>query len=101
MIIYRKDVLQWHPAFYVDIQIEFQEESQAEILANGRTEVLANEKAEKLISGAVLEGKREGRLEGKMDSIKNLIESLKVTADQAMDLLKIPFGDREAYKKAL
>ena len=36
-----------------------------------------------------------------MDSIKNLIESLKVTADQAMDLLKIPFGDREAYKKAL
>ena len=23
----RKDVLQWHPAFYADLQIEFQEET--------------------------------------------------------------------------
>ena len=90
-------------------RVEALANERAEVLANERAEVLANEKAEilvkekteKLIEGAVLEGKREGRLEGKMDSIKNLIESLKVTADQAMDLLKIPFGDREAYKKAL
>ena len=68
-------------------------EIKAEILANERAEILANEKAEKLIAGAVLEVK--------LDSVKNLIESLKVTADQAMDLLKIPFDERGEYKKAL
>ena len=82
-------------------RVEALANERAEVLANEKAEILVKEKTEKLIAGAVLEGKREGRLEGKMDSIKNLIESLKVTADQAMDLLKIPFGDREAYKKAL
>ena len=82
-------------------RVEALANERAEVLANEKAEILVKEKTEKLIEGAVLEGKREGRLEGKMDSIKNLIESLKVTADQAMDLLKIPFGDREAYKKAL
>ena len=69
----------------------------AEKLANERIEKLMTEKAEKLVEGAV----RKGRLEGKIDSVKNLIESLKVTTDQAMDLLKIPSGEREKYKKAL
>ena len=78
-------------------RVEALANERAEVLANEKAEILVKEKTEKLIAGAVL----EGRLEGKIDSLKNLIESLKVTADQAMDLLKIPFDEREEYKKAL
>ena len=84
-----------------EIKAEILANERVKVLANERVEALANEKAEilvkekteKLIAGAVLEWK--------IDSVKNLIESLKVTADQAMDLLKIPFDERGEYKKAL
>ena len=72
-------------------------EEKAKKMAEKLAEKLANEKAEKLVEGAV----RKGQLEGKIDSVKNLIESLKVTVDQAMDLLKIPSNEREIYKKML
>lgn len=72
-------------------------EEKAKKMAEKLAEKLANEKAEKLVEGAV----RKGQLEGKIDSVKNLIESLKVTVDQAMDLLKIPSNERETYKKML
>lgn len=58
-----------------------------------KAEALANQKAEKLIKRAVYEGK--------IDFVKNLIESLKITADQAMDLLKIPSSERSIYRDAV
>ena len=68
-------------------------DEKAEALANQKAEVLANQKAEKLIKRAVYEGK--------INFVKNLIESLKITADQAMDLLKIPPSERSIYRDAV
>lgn len=81
----------------LDEKAEEKAKKMAEKMAEKLAEKLANEKAEKLVEGAV----RKGQLEGKIDSVKNLIESLKVTVDQAMDLLKIPSNERETYKKML
>ncbi|MCD8361998.1 MAG: hypothetical protein LUC98_03380 [Lachnospiraceae bacterium] len=48
------------------------------------------------------EGRAEGRAEGREDtileSIRNLMETLKLSADQAMEALKIPAGEREKYR---
>ena len=47
------------------------------------------------------EGKAEGRAEGKaetsLNDIRNVMEGFKVTAQQAMDVLKIPPAEREKY----
>ena len=51
------------------------------------------------------EGRREGHQEGvnqaRVENIKNLMESLKLTAKQAMDALKIPDSERERYMPLL
>ena len=51
------------------------------------------------------EGRKEGRKEGKemanLDSIKNLMETLEISAEKAMDSLKIPSEDREKYRAKL
>ena len=57
-------------------------------LAEGREEGLA-------------EGREEGKEEMGIASIKNLIETMKITADQAMDFLKITGDERERYSKML
>ncbi len=47
------------------------------------------------------EGRLEGRAEGidtsRLESIQNVMSGLKYTAQQAMDLLRIPADDRERY----
>ena len=47
------------------------------------------------------QGKAEGRAEGKaetsLNDIRNVMEGFKVTAQQAMDVLKIPPAEREKY----
>ena len=47
------------------------------------------------------EGRAEGRAEGKenamLASIRNLMDSMKWTAEQAMDALKLPVDDRAKY----
>ena len=57
------------------------------------------------IEEGIREGKKRGREEGKkktlLTSIKNLMDSLKITAEKAMDALKIKEEDREMYLKAL
>ena len=40
----------------------------------------------------------EGRVEGLITSIKNLMESLNIPIDKAMDVLKVPNDKREYYK---
>ncbi len=47
------------------------------------------------------EGIKEGKSEGIMESIRNLMSSLKFTAEQAMDALQIPGEDRETYLSML
>ena len=46
-------------------------------------------------------GKREGRNEGITFALKNLMDTMNLSADKAMDMLKIPALDRRKYKKAL
>ena len=55
------------------------------------------------------EGRQEGRLEGRnegidqtrVESIKNIMDTMKMTAQQAMDALKIPVTDRSKYMARL
>ncbi len=50
---------------------------------------------------AAQEGRTEGRIEAQMESIRRLISKLKISAEQAMDLLEIPQAERQLYKSAL
>ena len=43
----------------------------------------------------------EGREEARLTSIRNLMESMKIPAQQAMDLLKIPEAEQETYLSKL
>ena len=51
------------------------------------------------------EGREKGRLEGidqsRVESIKSIMETLKLTAQQAMDALKIPKGEQGKYMARL
>jgi len=46
-------------------------------------------------------GAARGKIEGKMDmllqNIQNLMESMKITAEEAMNLLKVPVEERAEY----
>ena len=50
---------------------------------------------EKVLEKEREEGRREGVNQARVENIKNLMESLKLTAKQAMDALKIPDSERE------
>ena len=43
----------------------------------------------------------EGRCEGKVEAIRNLMESMSLTAEQAMKALKIPAGEFGKYMTLL
>lgn len=47
------------------------------------------------------EGRAEGRTEGLLASIRNLMASMGWSAEQAMDALKVPSGDRPKYADLL
>jgi predicted transposase YdaD len=47
------------------------------------------------------EGRTEGIKEGTLASIKNLMETMKLSIQQAMDALKIPEADRAYYVNAI
>ena len=61
-------------------------------MCEGLRELMADSKAE---------GREEGREETTLTSVKNLMETLKLTAEQAMDALKIPDSDRKKYVSLL
>lgn len=44
---------------------------------------------------AVREIRDEGRIEGRTEDIRNIIKNLKMTAEEAMDVLEIKEEDRE------
>lgn len=43
------------------------------------------------------EGREEGREETMVENLKKIMNSFKVSADQAMDSLEIPAANREKY----
>ena len=47
------------------------------------------------------EGYAEGRLEGKIGNIRAIIESLSVSVDDAMKLLKTPETDRDIIRSLI
>ena len=49
----------------------------------------------------IKEARKEERREILVDSIRRLISKLKISAEQAMDLLEIPQAERQIYKSAL
>ena len=56
---------------------------------------------EKYIAEGRREGRSEGRCEGKAEAIRNLMESMSMTAEQAMKALKIPAGEFGKYMTLL
>ncbi|MCC8150212.1 MAG: hypothetical protein LIO96_01795 [Lachnospiraceae bacterium] len=44
------------------------------------------------------EGRAEGTRNATMDNIRNLMDSLKISLEQSMDILKIPAAEREEYQ---
>ena len=49
----------------------------------------------------IAKGMEIGRVEGLLSSIKNLMETLKLTAQQAMDALKVPKEEQAHYTEML
>ena len=47
------------------------------------------------------EMRTEKERETRLDDIRNLMETLKLSVEQAMDALRIPLGDRYMYKDKL
>lgn len=47
------------------------------------------------------EGRAEGRTEGRVSSIRDLMENIKCSMEQAMDMLGIAVESREAYRRML
>ena len=56
---------------------------------------------EKYIAEGRREGRSEGRREGKVEAIRNLMESMSLTAEQAMKALNIPAGEFGKYMTLL
>ena len=52
-------------------------------------------------SEGIRKGRSEGRREGKAEAIRNLMESMSMTAEQAMKALKIPAGEFGKYMTLL
>lgn len=53
---------------------------------------------EESIQRGIQKGIEKGIDQNRVESIKNIMDGLKYTAEQAMDLLKIPFTEREKYR---
>lgn len=49
----------------------------------------------------IKEGRKEGRIEAKVEDVRRLIAKLKVSAEQAMDLLEIPQTEGPLYRSVL
>ncbi|MBR3624163.1 MAG: Rpn family recombination-promoting nuclease/putative transposase [Selenomonadaceae bacterium] len=75
-----------------DVMKKYLEENAKEVFTMARLEWNFDE--------AKAAWKEEGMEEGILSSIRNLMESMKWTVDQAMDALKISYDDRGKYKAA-
>lgn len=71
-----------------------------DILNQGRAEGRAESLAEGLAEGRA-EGHTEGIVQATLSSIRNLMETMHLTVQQAMDALKIPASEQEKYASQL
>ncbi|MBQ7503548.1 hypothetical protein IJT93_12705 [bacterium] len=71
-------------SFFDDILIEHYDRIMAEAMAEGRAEGIA-------------QGRAEGKESERVRSIKNILQSLNMTVQQAMDALRIPPEEQEKY----
>ena len=69
-------------------------------IAEGRREGIRKGRSEGRREG-MRKGRSEGRREGKAEAIRNLMESMNMTAEQAMKALKIPAGEFGKYMTLL
>ena len=69
-------------------------------LAQGRSEGLVQGRSEGLAAG-LTRGKTEGRAEGLFTAVRNLMDSLGISAEEAMDMLRLPDEDREVCRHML
>ena len=69
-------------------------------IAEGRREGIRKGRSEGRREG-IRKGRSEGRREGKAEAIRNLMESMSMTAEQAMKALKIPAGEFGKYMTLL
>lgn len=49
----------------------------------------------------IIEGESRGRIQGELLALKNIMESMQLTLEQAMNALKIPMEEREELEKTL
>jgi hypothetical protein len=77
---------------YEEDKAKFRKEAREEGLAEGRTEGLAEGRTE---------GLAEGRKQERLSAIKSLMDTMKLTAQQAMDALKIPLSEQKNYQGML
>ena len=56
---------------------------------------------EKLVMAERDEGRAEGRLEEKIGAVRAIMESLSVSVDDAMKLLKTPESDKDVIRKII
>ena len=54
-----------------------------------------------LSKGILERGLEQGKRERAVEDIQNLMETLKLTMEQAMDAIKVPEVDRDMYKVLL
>ena len=57
--------------------------------------------SKQIYEAGINDGRAEGLAEGKAESIKNLMSTLNVSVDQAMDILKTPPEERQYFKDLL
>ncbi len=73
-------------------------------LAQGRSEGLVQGRSEGLVQGrreGLTRGKTEGRAEGLFTAVRTLMDSLGISAEEAMDMLRLPDEDREVCRHML
>ena len=75
----------------------FLEAHKVEVSGMLLTEYNEAETMELFKQDGIKEGRREGIEQNRIESIKNIMESFKVTAQQAMAALKIPVADQAKY----
>jgi hypothetical protein len=75
----------------------FLEAHKVEVSGMLLTEYNEAETMELFKQDGIKEGRREGIEQNRIESIKNIMESFKVTAQQAMEALKIPVADQAKY----
>lgn len=81
-----------------DFDIKITKELESEVLSMCN---FSDGIVEECIKQGLEQGLQQGMEQGLQQALRNVMDSLKLTADQAMDILKVPADDREKYKEML